>query len=67
MIYKPQSAASLKTVLNSIIALGLDGEHMCYLIARVRIGFAVHCSVRVRCGCDQCVHMYFCGGGSLAS
>lgn len=37
VIYKPQSAFSLKAVINNIIALGLDGEHMCYLIARVRL------------------------------
>ena len=34
-VNQPQSAFSLKSVLNNIIALGLDGEHMCYLIARV--------------------------------
>ena len=44
MIYKTQSAASLKTVLNSIIALGLDGEHMCYLIARVRLSCTLFCT-----------------------
>ena len=32
-----ESVYSMKGAINNLISLGLDGEHMCYLIARVRV------------------------------
>ena len=31
-----ESVYSVKGTINNLVTLGLDGEHMCYLIARVR-------------------------------
>ena len=42
LLEEAHSAYSIRTTLNSLTTLGLEGEHMCFLIARVSFYDHVH-------------------------